>query len=79
MGQVIIRNLEDSVLECLRSQATAHGVSLEQELRNVLTAAARGSDTLAAELARIRALTPLRDNQPAVLAEQLVRQGREER
>jgi antitoxin FitA len=79
MGQVIIRNLDDGVLDSLRAQAAAHGMSLEQELRDVLTAAVRRSGALAEDLARIRALTPRSDNRPPILAEELVRQGRDER
>lgn len=41
MGQVLVRNLDDQVIESLRRRAAAHGHSLEQELRLVLTAAAQ--------------------------------------
>ena len=37
MGQVIIRNLDDKVIRRLRDRAKARNVSLEQELRDVLT------------------------------------------
>jgi plasmid stability protein len=33
MGQVIVRNLDDSVIDSHRRRAKARGVSLEQELR----------------------------------------------
>jgi plasmid stability protein len=62
MGQVIIRNLDDDVIEGHRSRARARGVSLEQELRDVLARTAsptRGE--LAALAERIRALTPTVD------------------
>ena len=36
MGQVIIRNLDDAVIATHRGRAKARGVSLEQELRDVL-------------------------------------------
>lgn len=36
MGQVIIRNLDDSVLAHLKAKAERAGVSLEQSLRDLL-------------------------------------------
>ena len=41
MGQVIVRNLEDEVIERHRQRARGRGVSLEQELRDALRDAAR--------------------------------------
>lgn len=77
MGQVLIRNVDDAVLAALRERATVHGVSLEAELRDVLTrAAGRPRADLAAEFAAVRARTP---NKPRRLAEDLVRESREER
>jgi plasmid stability protein len=40
MGQVLIRNLDDRVIESLKAKAKLKGRSLEQELRAVLTSAA---------------------------------------
>ena len=40
MGQVLVRNLDDRVIESLRTKAELKGQSLEQELREVLIAAA---------------------------------------
>lgn len=40
MAQVIVRNLEDDVVERLKLKAELHGHSLEQELREILRAAA---------------------------------------
>lgn len=40
MGQVLIRNLDDRVIETLKLKAELKGHSLEQELREVITAAA---------------------------------------
>jgi antitoxin FitA len=40
MGQVLVRNLDDSVIENLKLKAEIKGHSLEQELRDLLTAAA---------------------------------------
>ena len=80
MGQVIVRNLEDEVIEQHRGRARTRG-SLEQELRDVLTKAARpGKEELIAELDRIRAMTPR--PQPGrrwMSAEELVREARDSR
>ncbi len=40
MGQVIVRNLDDNVVTALKSRAARKGHSLEQELRDILSAAA---------------------------------------
>lgn len=73
----MIRNLDDGVLAALRARAAARGVSLEAELRDVLTrAAASPRGALVDEFAAIRALTP---PGPRRSAEDLVREGRDER
>lgn len=36
MGQILIRNLDDAVLDALRRRAAVRGVSLEQEARQAL-------------------------------------------
>lgn len=41
MAQVLVRNLDDHVVERLKQKAAAKGCSLEQHLREVLTEAAR--------------------------------------
>lgn len=43
MGQVIVRNLDDGVIERHRERAKFKGVSLEQELRDVLTTTSKPS------------------------------------
>lgn len=59
MAQVLVRNLDDNVVERLRRKAELNGLSLEQELREVLTAAARLTPEERVALSRrIRALTP---------------------
>ena len=40
MGQVLVRNLDDAVIASFKTKAELKGHSLEQELREVLTAAA---------------------------------------
>jgi len=36
MASIIIRNLDDSLKASLRLRATRHGLSMEQEVRNIL-------------------------------------------
>jgi len=59
MAQVIVRNLDDRVVDSLKTKANLHGHSLEQELRRILTEAARltPEERLAA-IRRIKAMTP---------------------
>lgn len=45
MAQLVVRKLEDSVVERLRRRATRHGVSLEEEHRRILRAAVGESST----------------------------------
>lgn len=81
MGQVVIRNIDDAVLERLKAKATEQRKSFEQSLRELLTEAAKPSRAeLLAEVDRIRAMTPAR--QPGKrypTAEQLVRASRDSR
>lgn len=59
MAQVIVRNLDDGVVAALKRKARLHGNSLEQELREVLAAAARPAPEERVAIARrIRAMTP---------------------
>jgi len=59
MGQVIVRNLDDAVIETHRRRARARGVSLEQELREVLGRAAKPTkEELLQEMREIAAMTP---------------------
>ncbi len=41
MAQVIIRNIDDAAIQRLKSRAARKGISLERELRTILTQAAR--------------------------------------
>ncbi len=38
MGQVLIRNVDDGTIESFKMKAKIKGISLEQELRNLLEA-----------------------------------------
>jgi plasmid stability protein len=77
MGQVIVRNLDDEVIVAHKQRAKARGVSLEQQLRDVLAEAAKPSrEELRQRLAACRALTPAG---PRKLAEELIREDRDSR
>lgn len=59
MGQVIIRNLDDQVIEQLKVKAAAQNQSLEQSLREILNAAVEPTRAeILKEMDRIRAMTP---------------------
>jgi plasmid stability protein len=59
MAQVLVRNLDDQVIERLKSKAELKGHSLEQELREIITAAAAlTADEKLALFKRLRALSP---------------------
>ena len=77
MAQVLIRQLDDHVVAALRARAQAQGVSLEQSLRDLLTATARQGHALRDELAQLRATTPSSGRQLNVAA--LIRDDRDGR
>lgn len=77
MAQVLIRQLDDQVVEALRARARAQGLSLEQSLRDLLIAAARQGESLRDDLARLRATTPLAGRSLDVAA--LIRDDRDGR
>lgn len=76
MAQVLIRNLEEHVVEALKKRAAAEGKSLEQSLRDLLRDAA--VPEVARRLAiidRIRAMAPPSRQQSD--STRLVRQDRD--
>jgi plasmid stability protein len=77
MAQVLIRQLDERVVAILREQARARGVSLEQSLRELLTAAARQGSVVQQRLAELRRQTPVPGRELAV--DDLIRVGRDER
>jgi len=81
LGQVVIRNLDDRVIERLKQRAAAERKSLEQCLREVLSEAVKPSRAeLLAEVERIRAMTPPREpGKQYPTAEELVRASRDSR
>ncbi len=79
MAQVVIRNIDDAVIERLRERAKSKRQSLEQTLREALSDAARPSrEELLLQLARIRAMSPKRPK-GAPLAEDIIREDRDSR
>jgi plasmid stability protein len=81
MGQVIIRNLDNAVIETHRRRAKARGVSLEQELRDLLSRAARPSrEERLRRIDEIRAMTPeLRPGKQRTPGWVLIREDRDSR
>ena len=83
MGEIILKNLDDSVVTKLKQRAERQGLSLEESVRRTLEDVARTEpvrmtkDELSAELAKIRAMSPPITEPP--FAEDLIREGRDER
>jgi len=50
MAQLVVRNLEESVKARLQRQASRHGHSMEEEVRDILRNAVRVEDRAAAPL-----------------------------
>ncbi len=76
MAQVIVRNIDDRVVATLKERAAGKGRALEQELREILTEAAKPSRAEArAEMDRCRAMTPDTHRTPA---EDIIREVRDE-
>jgi plasmid stability protein len=78
MAQVLIRNIDDDLIEDYRHSAKRNNRSLEAELREALRAMRPMSphrrDALLKDLAAIRAMTP---DVPQTPSEQLVREDRD--
>ena len=59
MGQLLVRNVDDRVIDSLKTKAELKGRSLEQELREILTKAAPLTPTEKVALFQeLRAKTP---------------------
>ena len=75
MAQVIVRNLPDDVVARLKARASRQKRSLEQELREILSEAARPSrEEILADIDRIRAMTP---KVPQTDSAELIREERD--
>jgi plasmid stability protein len=77
MGQMLVRNLDDAVIERLKRKALERGTSLEQVAREALAAAAVDTDRQAwvARMDALRAESPPSD----ISAVELIREMREAR
>ena len=59
MGQILVRNLDDAVIETYKWRARLKGISLEQEIRDLLNAHRRLTPEEKVAISReILALTP---------------------
>jgi antitoxin FitA len=79
MTDLLVRNLDETVLAGLKRKAAEHGRALEDELQEILTAAIRPDRAeLLAQIEAIRAVTP--PHAPDVRfpsAEQMIREDRD--
>ena len=77
MAQVLVRNLDDHIVETFRVRAERHGQSLEQELRDTLAAAAAPTEDELVELSlRVSSMTPA-DRQQRSDSTDLLREDRD--
>jgi plasmid stability protein len=77
MGQVLVRNIDDRVIETLKLKAERNGHSLEQELRDILTKAA--GPTVEERLAMIDRVRAMQKKPTKILSEDLIRRQRDQR
>lgn len=76
MGQILVRNLDDSVIEQLKARAIKADKSLEQSVRDILTGAAKPSkEEVWAEIDRLREAT----GYVSLDATDIIRQDRDSR
>ncbi|MFZ5834818.1 MAG: FitA-like ribbon-helix-helix domain-containing protein [Pseudomonadota bacterium] len=77
MGQVIIRNLPETIITQLKQKAEMHGHSLEQELREILSREARL--TPAEKLALLDSVRAMPQKPFAIDSAQMIREDRDSR
>jgi len=77
MGQVLIRNLDDDIIERLKLKADFNGHSLEQELRDILKHAA--GPTVEERLAMIDRVRAMQRKPTRLLSEDIIRKMRDRR
>ena len=75
MGQVLIRNLDDQIIESLKLKAELKGHSLEQELRDILRTAA--GPTVEERLAMIDSVRAMQKKPTKLLSEDIIRRMRD--
>lgn len=76
MGQVLVRNLEDEVIDAIRLTAEAKGHSLEQELREIIRSAAQ---TTAGRVVAVERVRRLQKRSTKLKSEDLIRGDRDRR
>lgn len=76
MGQVLVRNLEDDVIDALRLRAEAKGHSLEQELREIIRTAAQST---ASKLDAVLHVRQMQKQATKIKSEDLIRDDRDRR
>jgi plasmid stability protein len=77
VGQVLIRNLDDHVIESLRLRAEFKGHSLEQELREILKQAA--GPTPEERVARMERIAAMQRKPSKMRSEDVIRKIRNRR
>ena len=80
MGQLIVRNLDESLIVRLKRRASRHKLSLEEAVRRILAEAEPekpSKEELLEELSRIRAMSPPIMEPP--YAQDLIREDRDTR
>ena len=77
MGQVLIRNVDDKIIESLKLKAELKGHSLEHELRDILKQAA--GPTVEERLAMIDRVTAMQKRPTKMLSEDVIRKIRNRR
>jgi plasmid stability protein len=81
MGQILVRNLDDSVIRRLKQRASQQKLSLEEAVRRILAEAAKpekpSKQVLLAELDRIASMSPPITEPP--FSEHLIREDRDSR
>jgi plasmid stability protein len=77
MSQVLIRNLDDHIIDSLKRKADLNGHSLEQELREILRQAAR--PTVEERLAMIDRVAAMQKKPSKLRSEDVIRRIRNRR
>lgn len=81
MAQLLVRNVDDNVVERLKAAAARHHRSLEAEVRNLLqehTQRSQASDNYLARLATLRAaVLAEHDSKPFSDSAELIREDRD--
>jgi len=81
MGQILVRNVDDAVVQKLKFRASRDKLSLEETVRRILSEAVKpeapSKEELLAELEQIRKMSPPITEPP--FSEHLIREDRDSR